>query len=45
MSADSAITETWTDHRRYWWLASLIAPGLALIAYALVQATGSGWFW
>lgn len=45
MSSESATTDTWTDRRRYWWLASLVAPALVLIAYALVQATGSGWFW
>lgn len=45
MSADSITSEPWTDRRRYWWLASLFVPALVLISYALVQATGSGWFW
>jgi alkane 1-monooxygenase len=36
---------SWIDRRRHWWPASLVVPSLALIAYALVVATGSAWFW
>ncbi|MEZ5520315.1 MAG: alkane 1-monooxygenase [Dokdonella sp.] len=36
---------SWIDRRRHWWPASLVVPSLALIAFGLVVATGSAWFW
>ncbi|MEO6075696.1 MAG: hypothetical protein ABIP56_02715 [Dokdonella sp.] len=45
MTSETITSESWTDRSRYWWLASLVVPALVLIAYALVQATGSGLFW
>ncbi|MEO7917440.1 MAG: alkane 1-monooxygenase, partial [Dokdonella sp.] len=41
----TTITESWTDRRRYAWLASLVAPSMVFVAFALVQAMGSAWFW
>lgn len=35
----------WMDARRYAWFASLVVPSLALIAWLLVLASGSAWFW
>jgi alkane 1-monooxygenase len=35
----------WMDARRYGWFASLVVPSLALIAWLLVLASGSAWFW
>ena len=42
---DSAFTPAWIDHRRNLWPISLVVPSLALIAFALVELTGSAWFW
>ncbi|MGB0133421.1 alkane 1-monooxygenase [Dokdonella sp.] len=35
----------WNDRRRYWWPISLVVPSLVLIAYGLVEVSGSAWFW
>ena len=41
----NALPASWIDRRRHWWPASLVVPSLALIAFGLVVATGSAWFW
>lgn len=41
----TAVPSDWIDARRYGWFASLVVPSLALIAYGLVLASGSSWFW
>ena len=40
-----ATTLAWRDAKRYIWPLGLLVPTLPLIAFALVEATGSGWFW
>ncbi len=42
---DTAAAPIWIDHRRNLWPISLIVPSLALIAFALVELSGSAWFW
>ncbi len=39
------VSTEWVDARRYGWFASLVVPSLALIAWLLVLASGSAWFW
>ncbi|MBL0164156.1 MAG: alkane 1-monooxygenase [Xanthomonadales bacterium] len=35
----------WHDRRRWLWPISLIVPSLALVAFGLVELSGSAWFW
>lgn len=44
MSELAAMTG-WIDRRRYWWPISLVVPSLVLIAFGLVEISGSAWFW
>lgn len=41
----ASIAPAWIDRRRTLWPISLIVPSLALIAFALVELSGSAWFW
>ena len=36
---------SWRDGKRYLWLLGLVVPLLPLIAWGLVEATGSGLLW
>ena len=43
--SELVLSPGWVDRRRYWWPISLVVPSLALIAFGLVELTGSAWFW
>lgn len=45
MSTDAASLPTWTDRKKGLWTLGLVAPAIPLIAWALVEASGSGLFW
>ncbi|MEO7936202.1 MAG: alkane 1-monooxygenase [Dokdonella sp.] len=42
---DAVAAPSWIDHRRNLWPISLVVPSLAVIAFVLVELTGSAWFW
>lgn len=42
---DISLAQPWIDRRRHLWPISLVVPSLALMAFALVELTGSAWFW
>ncbi len=44
-AAAPAAEPTWRDSKRYAWLLGLIVPLLPFIAWGLVHATGSAFFW
>ena len=42
---DAVAAPSWIDHRRNLWPISLVVPSLAVIAFVLVELSGSAWFW
>ena len=44
-SAEALTPTRWRDPKRYAWLLGLIVPTLPFLSWALVQATGLGFFW
>jgi alkane 1-monooxygenase len=45
MTATALEAPTWRDGKRYAWLLGLLVPSLPLLAWGLVELTGSGAFW
>ncbi len=43
--SQATLSSAWIDRRRSLWPISLVVPSLALIAFALVELSGSAWFW
>jgi alkane 1-monooxygenase len=43
--AEALPATRWRDPKRYAWLLGLIVPTLPFLSWALVQATGLGFFW
>lgn len=45
MSNPTTVAAEWTDRKKSLWALGLVAPGLPLIAWALVELSGLGLFW